>query len=279
MPSLIYGTAWKKEDTADLVVSAVKTGFRGIDTACQPKHYREDLVGEAIERLAAEGLRREALWVQTKFTPVFGHDPQSVPYNQHAAVAEQVAQSFEVSKKNLRTQFIDCLLLHSPLESHRQNMEVWHAFEQLVQRSEVGHIGISNCYDLRVLRRLHAAATIKPAVVQNRFYKDSQFDWKLRRWCSDHGVAYQGFWTLSANRTTLRAPQLLALARARRRTPEQTFFRFLLDEGIAPLIGTRSELHMHEDLQVLHDDPLSGSAREEIWEMYSMLGTSFESKL
>lgn len=41
MPRILYGTAWKKEKTSDLVVRAVLAGFRGIDTACQPKHYRE----------------------------------------------------------------------------------------------------------------------------------------------------------------------------------------------------------------------------------------------
>ena len=41
---LLYGTAWKKEQTTELVVEAIKNGFEGIDTACQPKHYREDLV-------------------------------------------------------------------------------------------------------------------------------------------------------------------------------------------------------------------------------------------
>ena len=40
MPRLIYGTAWKKEATTGLVVKAILNGFRGIDTACQPKHYR-----------------------------------------------------------------------------------------------------------------------------------------------------------------------------------------------------------------------------------------------
>jgi hypothetical protein len=39
MPKIIYGTAWKKDRTADLVVKAITLGFRGIDTACQPKHY------------------------------------------------------------------------------------------------------------------------------------------------------------------------------------------------------------------------------------------------
>jgi hypothetical protein len=39
MPSILYGTAWKKERTCDLVVEAVRAGFRGIDTACQPNVF------------------------------------------------------------------------------------------------------------------------------------------------------------------------------------------------------------------------------------------------
>ena len=41
MPKFIYGTAWKKNKTTDLVIQAILLGFRGIDTACQPKHYQE----------------------------------------------------------------------------------------------------------------------------------------------------------------------------------------------------------------------------------------------
>ena len=65
MPWIIYGTAWKKERTADLVVKAVQAGFKGIDTACQPKHYDEQLVGEALQRLKGNGIKRETLFVQT----------------------------------------------------------------------------------------------------------------------------------------------------------------------------------------------------------------------
>ena len=39
LPKLLYGTAWKKEKTATCVEMALECGFRGIDTACQPKHY------------------------------------------------------------------------------------------------------------------------------------------------------------------------------------------------------------------------------------------------
>ena len=41
MPRFIYGTAWKKDRTTELVIKAVLAGFRGIDTANQEKHYRE----------------------------------------------------------------------------------------------------------------------------------------------------------------------------------------------------------------------------------------------
>lgn len=75
MPPLIYGTAWKKERTADLVIQAIKAGFCGIDTACQPKHYNESLVGEALVKLGKHNISRDSLFLQTKFTPLSGQDP------------------------------------------------------------------------------------------------------------------------------------------------------------------------------------------------------------
>ena len=69
---------------AELVVKAVEAGFRGIDTACQPKHYSEPLVGKALEHLQDKGYKRENLFVQTKFTPLKGQDPNNIPYDEHA---------------------------------------------------------------------------------------------------------------------------------------------------------------------------------------------------
>ncbi|MGW8326081.1 MAG: hypothetical protein ACWGNI_10225, partial [Desulfobacterales bacterium] len=95
MPRIIYGTAWKKDRTADLVVKAIQTGFRGIDTACQPKHYNEPQIGTALQRLKDYGIEREDLFLQTKFTPLSGQDPRQVPYEKNAPVELQIAQSFE----------------------------------------------------------------------------------------------------------------------------------------------------------------------------------------
>lgn len=64
IPKLVYGTAWKKDQTADLVYLALKTGFRGIDTAAQPKHYDERGVGTGVRRAIGEGIiKREDLFV------------------------------------------------------------------------------------------------------------------------------------------------------------------------------------------------------------------------
>ncbi len=43
VPSFMYGTAWKKDATAQLVQLAVASGFRAIDTANQIIHYSEAL--------------------------------------------------------------------------------------------------------------------------------------------------------------------------------------------------------------------------------------------
>lgn len=64
IPKLIYGTAWKKTSTRQLVKEAILAGFRGVDTAAQPKHYQEDLVGQGIrDGLKEAGLTRSDLYV------------------------------------------------------------------------------------------------------------------------------------------------------------------------------------------------------------------------
>lgn len=64
IPKLLYGTAWKKDATADLVLLALKAGFRGIDTAAQPRHYKEPLVGAAVKSAISSGIvKRSDLFV------------------------------------------------------------------------------------------------------------------------------------------------------------------------------------------------------------------------
>ncbi|MCQ8179722.1 aldo/keto reductase [Methylomonas sp. SURF-1] len=251
MPGIIYGTAWKQERTAELVEQAIAAGFRGIDTACQPKHYDEAGVGAGIAAACAKsGLTRADLYLQTKFTPLNGHDPLRIPYDPRAGLAEQVAQSFAVSQRNLQTDYLDGLVLHSPLADRGQLLEVWQAMETLAGAGKVKQLGISNCYDFALFEYLYQTAEIKPAVIQNRFYSDTGYDKQIRAFCRQRQIVYQSFWTLTANPRLLAHPAVTAAANARGRTPAQIFFRYLQQHGVVPLTGTCSAAHMREDLAI-----------------------------
>jgi diketogulonate reductase-like aldo/keto reductase len=251
MPRLLYGTAWKKGDTARLVSLALREGFRGIDTACQPRHYDEAGVGAGIAAALRQDVTRSDLYIQTKFTPVSGHGPQQIPYDPSAPLAEQVAQSCAVSLRNLETEYLDCLVLHSPLATPRETLEAWRALESLVDGGRVRQLGISNCYHLAPLTTLARSARIKPAVLQNRFYAQTGYDRELREFCVRERIIYQSFWTLSANPQILEHPAMVSIASNHRRTPAQVLFRYLVECGVVPLTGTRSQTHMREDLDVL----------------------------
>lgn len=250
MPTLMYGTAWKQERTSDLVEMAVLSGFRGIDTACQPKHYHEAGVGEALQRLYAQGIRREELFLQSKFTPLAGHDPARIPYDPREPLPTQVAQSFERSLYNLQTSYLDSLVLHSPLFPYAHLKSVWGAMERIVDSGGALRIGISNCYDLDLLKRLYDDAQIKPSIVQNRFYDQSGYDVELRRWCDERGIIYQSFWSLTANPHILASREFFALTQEYGKTEAQILYRYLTQVGIVPLIGSTSQQHILEDLEI-----------------------------
>ncbi|KAJ9475654.1 Aldo_ket_red domain-containing protein [Pseudozyma hubeiensis] len=105
IPPLLYGTAWKGDYTSDLTILALSHGFRGIDTAGQRKHYREDHVGLALSTARSEmNLDRQDIWVQSKFTPRSGQDwshPELIPFEEQEDVEVQVRKSFAASLRNL----------------------------------------------------------------------------------------------------------------------------------------------------------------------------------
>jgi diketogulonate reductase-like aldo/keto reductase len=259
-PPFIYGTAWKKENTTTLVRSALDAGFRGIDTAAQPKHYREDLVGEALRDVYEYGsIKREDLFIQTKFTSSAGQDLRDMPYNPESPLAEQISMSLKSSLTNLRPRadpasaadaYIDCLLLHSPLATDELTLQAWRILEAFVPR-QIHAVGLSNC-PLSTLEYIYSRATVKPAAVQNRFYSRTGYDGALRAFCEGKGIVYQSFWTLTGNKSTLLVSDAVRnLAREAGVSPEVALYALVIELGIAPLNGTTSEERMVGDLRDL----------------------------
>jgi diketogulonate reductase-like aldo/keto reductase len=250
IPSFMYGTAWKKEATTRLVQLAVAAGFRAIDTANQLIHYQEALVGEALQALDDEGIQRDTLFLQTKFTPVDGQGGHT-PYDASADLTTQVNQSFASSLAHLRTDYLDSYVLHAPFSRRglgKADWEVWGAMENLYRSGNTKMIGISNIAAGQ-LAQLCEQANIKPMVVQNRCFAALRWDRAVREICQAHGILYQGFSLLTANREVLIYPEIQKIARRLGVGPAQIIFRFAMQVGMIPLTGTTSQQHMKEDLQ------------------------------
>ncbi|HPH70115.1 MAG TPA: aldo/keto reductase, partial [Kofleriaceae bacterium] len=199
--------------------------------------------------LTSGQVRRAELFLQSKFTFRDGQDHR-LPYDPNAAVAKQVAQSFASSCEHLGVEYLDSLVLHGPSQSGTlgaADHEAWRAMEQLVLAGSVGVIGISNVAATQ-LRELLQFARVAPTFVQNRCYASRGWDAAIRAICVDAGVIYQGFSLLTANRTVLAAPAVLACAQKHGRSPEQIVFRFALQAGMLPLTGSSDMSHLHADL-------------------------------
>ncbi|MCC6139826.1 MAG: aldo/keto reductase [Nitrospira sp.] len=249
IPSFMYGTAWKKEATSQLVQQAVAAGFTAIDTANQLIHYQEALVGEALLELAKQGVKRESLFLQTKFTPVNGQDHRT-PYDANADLTTQVAQSFQSSLSHLHTEYLDSYVLHGPYGRRglsEADWEVWAAIESFYDSGKTKMIGISNV-SAEQLALLCEKAKHKPMVVQNRCYAAFGWDKEVRDLCRTHNLIYQGFSLLTANREIFTEPAIRAMAAKYQTGLAQIVFRFSQQIGMLPLTGTTNPEHMKEDL-------------------------------
>jgi len=245
----MYGTAWKKEATTGLVELAVESGFRAIDTANQLIHYDEARVGEALQSLARKGVKREELFLQSKFTSAAGQDHRT-PYDVRADLTTQVRQSFASSLEHLHTDYLDSYILHAPF--YRRGLsdadwEVWAAMEELFRSRQTLTIGVSNISAAQ-LDELCQKAGVRPMMVQNRCFAVLGWDFTVRRICEEQGIIYQGFSLLTANREVLGHSATRAIAQRVGATPAQIIFRFAMQLGMLPLTGTTSAQHMREDL-------------------------------
>jgi diketogulonate reductase-like aldo/keto reductase len=249
-PAFLYGTAWKEERTEGLTKLALRCGFRGIDTANQRKHYFEEGVGNGVMACVDEGVcSREALFLQTKFTFQRGQD-ERLPYDPRADLTTQVQQSFQSSLTHLHTDYLDSYVLHGP--TLREGLtdadwEVWQAMEALYDTGQVYRLGVSNCSP-RQLQALVDGARIPPSFIQNRCYARFGWDAAVLEICQEHGVRYQGFSLLTANRAELGRPEIGQIADSHQATVPQLVFAFARHLGMLPLTGTSSEAHMLADL-------------------------------
>ncbi|MBI3449953.1 MAG: aldo/keto reductase [Acidobacteria bacterium] len=251
VPTFVYGTAWKENETSRLTRLAIEGGFRGIDTANQRRHYHEAAVGEAIsEAIASGAVRRDELFLQSKFTSLGGQDHR-LPYDADAPVALQVEQSFASTLSHFGAESLDSYVLHGPTSRYGlapDDWEAWRAMEKLHASGKARLLGISNV-TLEQLAALVAKAKVKPAVVQNRCFAAMGWDSAVREFCKGLGILYQGFSLLTANPQAVNHRRTQDLARKYGTGPAQVIFRFAQQVGMIALTGTTSAEHMKDNLE------------------------------
>jgi diketogulonate reductase-like aldo/keto reductase len=253
VPSFLYGTAWKEERTPALTELALRTGFRGIDTANQRRHYFEAGVGQGLSVAYRAGVvTRADLFLQTKFTYQPGQDHR-LPYDPAARLSVQVAQSMASSLEHLGTDHVDSYVLHGPASGYGwtdADAEVWEAMMKERDAGRTRLLGVSNV-SLRHLEQMAAVHAEAPAFVQNRCYARLGWDRNVRLFCTERKITYQGFSLLTANAEVLRHPLVKSLAAQANATPAQVVFGFARAVGMLPLTGTASAEHMKQDLASL----------------------------
>jgi diketogulonate reductase-like aldo/keto reductase len=214
--------------------------------------YDEAAVSQAVAAPIASGLvARDDLFLQTKFTFRSRQDHR-LPYDPDAPIPVQVEQSFASSLEHLGVEVIDSYLLHGP--SRRSGLtsgdwEAWRAMEAIHASGRARLLGVSNV-TLEQLDRLRREAHVRPHFVQNRCFAALGWDRDVRAYCAAHGLVYQGFSLLTANREVMASPEVGRIAARHGRTVAQVVFRFALDIGMVALTDTTDPDHMRADLDI-----------------------------
>jgi diketogulonate reductase-like aldo/keto reductase len=179
-----------------------------------------------------------------------------MPYDPQAPLESQIHTSIALSLENLRPKddlasvqesTIDCLVLHSPLDTLQDTLVAWKLLESYVP-TKIKALGISNT-DLATFKAIYDEVDVKPRVVQNRFYPRTRFDVDIRRFCRERGIVYQSFWTLTGNPELLKSAPVGLLSRDAGVAQEIALYSLVIAVGIVPLNGTTREEHMKGDLE------------------------------
>ncbi len=230
------------EEVKQSVLSAIKAGYRSIDTAAA---YDNELgVGEAVRQ---SGVPREQLFITTKLAnPDQGY--------------ESALKAFEVSCHKLGLDYIDLYLIHWPVAG--KYPESWRAMEKLYGEGRIRAIGVSN-FQIHHLRHLMEGSAIVPAVNQVELHpRLSQRE--LRQFCGEHGIRVEA-WSPLMKGQLLDNEILVQLAAKYGKTPSQIILRWDVQSGIVTIPKSVKEARIRENSDIfdfeLTDEDMSAIDR------------------
>ncbi|MCA2227534.1 aldo/keto reductase [Nonomuraea aurantiaca] len=243
MPALGFGVFQSSpEETAAAVETALKTGYRHIDTAAAYRNERE--VGEGIRR---SGLDRSEVFIETKvWVSDYGYD--------------QTLHAFDKAAGKLGVEQIDLLILHQPApKAFDKTIAAYRALEKLLSEGKVRSIGISN-FMPRHLAELIEHTDVVPAVNQIELHPyftqpevqqaDAEYGILTQAWSPIGGITFYPGWGNEDRKSTLTDPVLREIADAHGKTPAQVMLRWHLRQGRSAIPKSVNPARIAENFDV-----------------------------
>ena len=229
MPQLGYGVyQTPPEETEDCVLTAIRNGYRSIDTA--QAYGNEAGVGQAILKC---GLPREELFITTKIWIT-------------NAGYEKAKASIAESLKKLKTEYVDLLLIHQPFGDY---YGTYRAMEEAYKEGKARAIGVSNFYPDRYIDIAHFAKIV-PAVnqVETHIFQQQK---EARKYLAKYGTQIMSWGPFAEGRNDFfNTPLLKELGIKYSKSSAQIALRFLLQSGVVVIPKSVHENRMQENFNV-----------------------------
>ena len=222
----------------EAVSAALTAGYRLIDTAAM--YMNEEDVGRAIRD---SSIRREQVFVTSK---VWLHDMGYA----------QTGMAIEGSLRRLGTDYIDLYLIHQP---YGDIEGTWKAMQEARDVGKIRSIGVSNM-TAKMWREYVLQSGMAPSVNQVEFNPYSQQK-SVRQEMATSGCTLSAWASLArADKQMLSEPAIVGIARKHLKTVAQVVIRFIIQEGVVPLVKSADANRMRENLDVfdfkLDDDDM-----------------------
>jgi diketogulonate reductase-like aldo/keto reductase len=229
MPQIGFGTS-QLGDCGDLVATALKLGYRHLDTAW--KYGSEKGVGAGIR---AAGVPRSEIFLVTKVSHEYLR-------------AGDFARSVEESLKNLQVDYVDMLHVHWPSMDKVPLAETMGALAKAKRDGLARHIGVAN-FNIALLEEALRVCPEPLATLQAEYhpYLDQT---KVLDYCRRHGLIFTAYSPLARGRL-FNDPVLTAIAQTRGKTVAQVVLRWLVQQGnIAPIPRSSNPQRIAQNLAI-----------------------------
>ncbi|WP_270394279.1 aldo/keto reductase [Bacillus paranthracis] len=209
-------------ELVEAVKSAIKAGYRSIDTAAI--YGNEAAVGEGIRAgIEATGISREDLFITSKV------------WNADQGYETTIA-AYEESLKKLGLDYLDLYLVHWPSEGKYK--DTWRALETLYKEKRVRAIGVSN-FQIHHLQDVMKDAEIKPMINQVE-YHPRLTQKELQAFCKEQGIQMEA-WSPLMQGQLLDNETLQEIAEKHGKTTAQVILRWDLQNGVITIPKSTKE--------------------------------------